>query len=284
MITILLSSQLQDLILNNLPPQIVYLSPTEIFGNFNLAAENFVKHVLPFSYSAGYSHLIIGSGLLSMLIFKLLKNFSLVYVGIWLIGSYKHWINKKPESNIIYYFASIALLILLVFITSRLFISTRYTVLLLLLIGLIFSQYLDYFISYLSQHKHKYWLIALSIFITIQFLDSIISTGAKKFPIQQSSEWLIQNSKPDEKIACNEGRFTYYAKQKCRLKKKRFYKNYDHADILYLKENNFTYLLLWLNHKNTSMLSTLKNDSNLILLKSFKNKKDDVALIFKIKD
>ncbi|MCU7799905.1 MAG: hypothetical protein KZQ70_07115 [gamma proteobacterium symbiont of Lucinoma myriamae] len=283
-ISILLSSQLQNLILNNLPSQIVYLSPKEIFGNFNLAAENFVKHVLPFSYSAGYSHLIIGSGLLSMLIFKLLKIFSLVYVGIWFIGSYKHWINKKPESNIIYYFASIALLILLVFITSRLFISTRYTVFLLLLIGLIFSQYLDYFLSYLSQQKYKLWLAALSIFIAIQFLDSIISTGTKKFPIQKSSEWLIQNSKPDEKIACNEGRFTYYAKQNCKLENKQFYNDYNQSDIQYLKDNNFTYLLLWVKHKNTTMLNTLELDNNLILLKKFKNKRDDIALVFKIKD
>ena len=283
-IIILLSSQLQEIILNNLPHQIVYFSPNEIFGNFNLAADNFVKHVLPFDYSEGYSHLIIGTGLLSMLIFKLIKNFSLVYLGIWLTGSYKHWINNKQESNIIYYFASIALLILLVFITSRLFVSTRYTVFLLLLIGLIFSQYLDYLICYLNQPKHRIWLIALSIFIAIQFLDSIISTGAKKFPIQYSGEWLAQQIKPGDKIACNEGRFTYYSRQNCMLQNKRFYDNYNQSDIQYLKDNNFTYLLLWIKHKNTAMLKTLKDDNNLILLKSFKNKKDDVGLVFKIKD
>ena len=284
MIVILLSSQLQDIILNNLPIQVVYFSPTEIFRNFNLATDNFVKYVLPFDYSTGYSYLIIGSGLISMLIFKLIKNFSLVYMGIWLVGSYKHWVNKKQESTIIYYFASIALLILLVFITTRLFISTRYTVFLLLLIGLIFSQYLDYFLTYLSRKKYKLWLAALSFFIAIQFLDSIISTGAKKFPIQKSSEWLIKNIKPGDKIACNEKRFTYYSKQNCRLKKKRFYKNYDQSDIIYLKENNFAYLLLWLNHKNTIILDKLELDTNLILLKRFKNKRDDVALVFKIKD
>ncbi|MCU7937905.1 MAG: hypothetical protein KZQ64_04420 [gamma proteobacterium symbiont of Bathyaustriella thionipta] len=283
-IIFLLSSQLQELILNNLPPQIVYLSPKEIFGNFNLAADNFVKHVLPYDYSAGYSHLIIGSGLLSMLIFKLIKNFSLIYLGIWLMGSYKNWINKKQESTIIYYFAAIALLILLVFITTRLFVSTRYTVFLLLLIGLIFSQYLDYFLSYLSQQKYKLWLAALSIFIALQFLDSIISTGAKKFPIQHSSEWLIQNSKPDDKIACNEGRFTFYTKHNCKIKKKRFRKNYNQSDIQYLKNNHYRYLLLWVKHKNTTMLNSLEQDNNLILLKQFKNKRDDVALVFKIKN
>ncbi|MCN4144484.1 MAG: hypothetical protein LC437_05295 [Thiohalomonas sp.] len=283
-IIILLSSQLQDLILNNLPSQIVYLSAKEIFGNFNLAADNFVKHVLPFDYSAGYSHLIIASGLLSMLIFKLMKNFTLVYMGIWLSGSYKQWINKKQESNIIYYFASISLLILLVFITTRLFVSTRYTVFLLLLIGLVFTQYLDYVLSYLTQHKHKFLLIALGMFITVQFLDSIISTGAKKFPMQHSSEWLIENIKAGDKIACNEKRFDYYSKQNCKLENNRFYNNYNQSDIQYLKDNNFTYLLLWVKHKNTTMLNTLELDNNLILLKKFKNKRDDLALVFKIKD
>ncbi|MCU7836088.1 MAG: hypothetical protein KZQ83_12670 [gamma proteobacterium symbiont of Taylorina sp.] len=283
-IVILFSRQLQYIIFNNLPSQIVYFSANEIFGNFNLAADNFVKYVLPFKYSEAYSHLIIGSGLLTMLIFKLINNFNLVYFGIWLTGSYKGWVNIKKESHVIYYFSSIALLILLIFITSRLFVSTRYTVLLLLLIGLVFVQYLDYAMSRLSQQKKKIWLLTLSLFIAIQFLDSIIKIGTKKFPMQQSGEWLTQYIKPDDRIACNEKRLSYYTKQKCKLEKKRFYESYDQFDIEYLKDNNFSYLLLWVKHKNTIMLSALEHDDNLILLKSFKNKKNDVALVFKIKD
>lgn len=283
-ITILLSSQLQSIILNNLPPQIVYFSPAEIFGAFNEAADNLEKYVLPFKYSEEYSYLIIGSGLLTMLLFKLISSFNVIYLGIWLTGTYKHWVDTKTESRIIYYFASIALLILIVFITYRLFVSTRYTVFLLLLIGLIFTQYLDYFIAYLHQNKHRNWLIALSIFIAIQFLDSIISTGAKKFPMQYSGEWLVQHIQPGEKIACNESRFTYYSKQNCLLGKERFYSDYNDADIQFLKQNHYSYLLLWVKHKNTALLAKLENDKNLTLLKQFHNKKDDVAMVFKIKD
>jgi hypothetical protein len=284
LITVLLSVQLQALILNNLPEQIVYFSPAEIFGNFNNAADNFVKYVLPFDYSENYSYLMIGSGLLAMLLFKLINNFNIVYLGIWLTGSYKHWITLKPESRVIYFFAAIAFLILIVFITSRLFVSTRYTVFLLLLIGLIFTQYLDYFISYLYQYKHKFWLIALSIFIAIQFLDSVISTGAKKFPMQYSGEWLAQHIKPGEKIACNEIRFTYYSNQRCFLREERFYSDYNEADINFLKNKQFSYLLLWVKHKNTALLEKLKAEKNLIFLKQFKNKKDDVALVYKIRN
>lgn len=280
----LASSQLQALIINNLPFQIIYLSPKDILGNFNLAADNFSKYVLPFDYSEGYSHFIIGSGLLSMLMFKLISNFNLVYFGIWLTGSYQRWIHKKAESNIIYYFASIALLVLLVFITTRLFVSTRYTVFLLLLIGLVFIQYLDYILYYLKQHKKKFLLIALGIFIAAQYLDSIITTGAKKFPIQQGGVWLAEQVKADDKIACNEKRFDYYTGQQCLLENERFYDNYEQTDINYLRDNNIAYLILWLKHKNTTMLKQLKHDDDLILLKTYKNKDGDMSLIFRVKE
>ena len=124
----------------------------------------------------------------------------------------------------------------------------------------------------------------LGIFIAIQFLDSIISTGAKKFPIQYSSEWLITQLQSGDKIACNEGRFRYYAQQQCVLPEQRFYSNYSEADVQFLKQNHFNYLLLWVKHKNTAMLNKLQQDNSLELLKSFKNKKDDMALVFRIKN
>jgi len=282
-LVILVSSQLQELILNNLPAQATYLSPKDILGNFNLAADNFAQYVLPFDYSARYSHFIIASGILSMLILKLITNLSPVYFGIWLTGAYKHWIKNTKEAKIIYYFSSLSLLILLVFITSRLFVSSRYTVFLLLLIGLIFSQYLDYFIYYLSRNKHKKWLIALSLFISIQFLDGMITTTAKKTPMQQAGLWLSQHIKPGEAVFCNESRLSYYSKQPCYSKKTRFYKSYQPSDIQYLQKNNISYLLLWVKHKNKTMIEKLKNDNNLQLIKEFNNKRYDKSLILKVK-
>ncbi len=279
---VLSSTQLQELILNNLPPQIVYLSPSDIFGHFDLAADNFIKYVLPFDYSADYTHFMLASGLIAMLVYKLINNLTVVYFGIWLTGIYKGWINNKKELQIIYYFAFLALLILLIFILSRLFVSTRYTVFLLLLIGLIFTQHLDYLLSYLSRQPRKIWLTVLLTFISFQFLDSVITTGAKKTPIKQSSEWLVQQIKPEDKIACNEKRFAYYSKHKCLLSKKYLYKNYKRSDVKRLKKNNFRYLLLWVNHKNKKMLNALEEDNNLKLLKSFKNKKGDAGLVFQI--
>ncbi len=277
------SNQIRDAIFSNLPAQVDYFSPEKIFYNFNVAVENFIQYVLPFDYSARYSYLILASGLLSMLLFKLVNNLTLIYSGIWLTGSYKRWINLKQESYIIYYFAFIAFLILGVFITSKLFISSRYTVLLLLLIGLIISQYLDYLIAYLNEQKKVVGLSLLSIFIAFQFLDGVISTGAKKTPIKQSAEWVIGVIKPGDRVACNEMRYAHYTQQKCFLADNRFYKSYSSSDIQFLKNNNYTYLLLWVKHKNSKMLKLLEQDDNLVPLKRFENRKKDVGLVYKIK-
>ncbi len=281
-ISVLLSAQLQEVILNNLPSQIVYLSPSDIFGHFDLAADNFIKYVLPYDYSADYTHFMLASGLIAMLVYKLINNLTVVYFGIWLTGSYKGWIKNKKELQIIYYFTLLAFLILLIFIFTRLFVSTRYTVFLLLLIGLIFTQHLDHLLSYLSRQPRKIWLTVLLTFISFQFLNSMITTGAKKTPIKQSSEWLVQQIKPEDKIACNEKRFAYYSKHKCWLSKKYLYKNYKRSDVKRLKKNNYRYLLLWVNHKNKKMLNALEEDNNLKLLKSYKNKKGDAGLVFQI--
>ncbi len=280
---LLFSGQSQNALLNNLPVMFEYFSPEMVFQNFNAAADNFVKHVLPFDYSARYSHLILASGLLSMLLFKLLNNLTFVYTGIWLTGSYKGWIRLKPESRIIYYFAFIAFLILGVFITSRLFVSSRYTVLFLLIMGLIIAQYIDCLFTILCQQKRRIGIVIFSLFIAAQFIDSVVSTGAKKLPIKQGAEWLNQHIEPGEKIACNEARYAYYTQQKCYFTNRQFYETYSQADIAFLKNNNYTYLLLWVKHKNSAMQKQLDQDKNLVLLKRFENKKQDAGLVYRIK-
>lgn len=279
----LFSVQVKTIIFNNLPPHATFFFAEAIISNFNQAASNLTKYVLPYHYSEEYSPLILASGLASMLIFNLIEGFNLIYTGILVSGIYKHWIKNKHEITIIYYFCIIALLILTVLVAAKMFISTRYTVFLLLLTGLVFVQYLDYLLYYLRRNNHKKWLIALSIFIAIQFLDSIISTGAKKLPIEQSSKWLIHHIKPGEKIACNGSRFNYYTQQNCLLSNNRFLENYTQSDIQFLKRNNYSYILLWVSHKNTIMLESLKNDKHLLLLNSFKNKKNGMGLVYKIK-
>jgi len=282
LISLLLSSQLQAILINNLPPQIDYFSAEKVFYNFNLAADNFVKHVLPFDYSANYSHLIIASGLVTMLLVKLISNFTIVYSGIWLTGSYHKWINNKAESQVVYYFASIALLILLVFITSRLFVSSRYTVFLLLLIGLVFTQYLDYLIAFLARQQKKIWLVLLGIFITIQFLDSIISLGAKKTPIKLAGEYTRSLVKPGEKIACNEKRFVFYSNFSCQFQPALKNKYQSDTTNTLLKQD-YRYVLMWVKHKNDEMLQTLQNEGRLHLLKEFSNRKNDKAMLFELR-
>jgi|GEM_PF-1754973 len=274
------SGQFQTIILNNLPTQIHYFSLQSISQNFNLAAENFVKYVLPFDYSARYAYLILASGLITMILVKIFGNFTLIYSGIFLTGIYNRWIEPKKESKIIYYFASLSFLILLVFVSSRLFLSSRYTVFLILLLGLVFVQYLDYLIYYLHSKKKFLWLSLLFVFIFSQFLDGIIIT-AKKLPIKYISQYTYENIPLDNKIACNDKRHVFYTHNNCKFKK-RIKDNFNDNTSLELQQQGFDYLLIWVNRKNSDILHKLENDDNLDLIKKYTNNRNDSSLLYKI--
>ena len=278
---LLFSADLRVLLQKSLPDQTVYLQLSSVWGNFQTASANMVEYVLPFKFSAHYAPFILASGLLSMLFLKLISNLNLLYCGLWVSGIYQRWLKPTTESRIVAYFALISLLILVVFVGSRLFLSSRYTVFLLLLVGLLLVRYLDILISKLQIAKKQHWLNMLFIFMALMFFDSMISLGAKKTPIKDSSELAEQILRPGERIACNESRHLYYTHKHCD-KKNYLKETYTPAIRSKLNSQNYQYLLLWVKHKNKVMLDALSNDNQLELIASIENKKGDKGLLYKI--
>ncbi len=282
LVVFLVSAEFRELILNHRPIQADYLSPTFLLGSFNQGVDNFIKYVLVWDYSAKYAALMLASGLLTMLVYKVLLNLGLVYAGIWGAGIYHKWLRLKKESWIVLYFALIAFAILMVLNFSRFYVSSRYIVLLVILLGLIVAQYLDVLLFRLSQNRKKWLLAAVSVYIAVQFLDSIISIGASKAPIKDIAQWTVQNIGTNEKIACNESRLGYYSNYHC-TDITSISDFYTPEKITQLKQQGFRYLLLWVKHNNKDMHKALADKKQFKLLKKFANKKDDLGALYLIK-
>jgi len=277
----LLSSDMRMLLPNSLPKQALYLQPVNLWSDFITASEHLKEYVLPYKFSAEYAPFILASGLLSMLFLKLVSNLNIFYVGLWIVGAYQRWLKPTIESRIIAYFAALSLLILVVYIASRLFISSRYSVFLLLLAGLLVVRYVDILILKLQQRGQRKGLILIYVFMLILFLSGMISLGAKKTGIKSSSELAVQIVLGGERIACNEPRHLYYTRRKCEMSAE-LKDNYTADMGRQLYTEGYRYLLLWVKHSNAQMLDSLSNDNKLQLVQDFINKKGDQGLLYQI--
>lgn len=281
-LALLFSSDLQQFLLNHRPVQADYISPSFILGSFYQGVENLKHHVLMFDFSARYAGLILASGLMTMLLYKVMLNLGVVYTGIWFTGVYKKWLKLKPESWIVLGFALIALAVLMSLNFSRFYVSSRYIVLLVILLGLIVSQYLDILLVNLKQQRKKWLFAALVLYIAVQFLDSVISIGASKGPIKEIAQWAVQELPEDAKLACNEPRLVYYSKNRCL--------NISNFSDFYLQKNSndlnklkVQYLLLWIKHKDKKLQYALNENKQIELLKKFSNRKDDFGALYAIR-
>ncbi len=278
-----ISSELRLFFSEHTPDQSVYFSLSFLLRNFNQGVENFIEHVLVFDYSAKYVKLILASGLTTMLIYKIILNLGIAYTALWSIGIYKKWLKLRTESWIILYFALIAFTVLMVLNITRFYVSSRYIVFLVILLGLVVSQYLDVLLVSLYRHKQKWLLWVVALFISFQLLDSIISTGASKAPIKRVALWAKNEVDANEKMACNEPRLAYYTGYLC-FNVKALKSSYDSSSSEQLMGDGYIYLLLWVKHKNQTMIDAIENDRNLVLIKQIKNKKEDFAALYALKN
>lgn len=278
---IVIFSSIREIIINNLPPQADFMSYTMVTANFNQAVDNFIQYVLPFDYSERYSVLILGCGLLSMLLFKIINDLGFIYSAIWLRGISKKWLTLKPESYIVLYFSLIAFIILVVFVSSRLFVSSRYIVMLVLFLGLIFAQYLDFLLTSLYKNNTRKLFYLLIFFIVISFLDSVISLSAKKIPVKYASEYTTQVVMAGEKVACNEPRFSFYTNYSCDIILD-LNKNLSEKSYRNMLKEKYQYLLLWVKYKDEKALKLINDEPDFKRIKEYSNRKNDKAILLKV--
>ncbi|MDX2456306.1 MAG: hypothetical protein QNL87_02240 [Gammaproteobacteria bacterium] len=264
-----------------IPNQLDYTSPLALLGALNTEA-GMMYGRNRFMGSVDEARLILAAGLLTLVLVKVLSNTGLAFLAVWGYGVHRKWIRLTRESYIVLYFAAIGFLTLVPVAGNYFFISTRYTILTVLLISLIMFQYVDYLFRELSARQLHKWSLAAGVFILILFLDGVISGPGSKRNIRVAGEWLASGIAAEERIACNEARLEFYAEDRCKWiplgKLKLTLTEY----INELKKQGYTYLLFWIDREDAPLRLAVEADSSLVLEKEFPNNKGDSVRLYRV--
>jgi hypothetical protein len=186
-----------------------YIDPDNVFTKFKLNTELIETHILN-RYSERYSALILVSGLIAMLVYKLFKALTLSYISIYLYGLWK----KVPfpsqyYRSLIGYFLALNIIILLGFIFTEYFISKRYAV--LTVISLLFLI-LPRVCATLEQGwiaKNKPLLVIVGILFFVSLVDSITRSNSKLY-IKDAAIWASSNLPENSTVLTTDKTIKYY--------------------------------------------------------------------------
>jgi len=224
-------------------------------------------------YSEDYAGLILISGLVVMLFYKLIKTLGVGYIVIYLASrQQKVSINTTSTHTLLYYFLALNLLILVAFVLREYFITTRWTVMTLICILLLILPMLCSYLEAAWTTKRYSILFFAGIILSFNIADSIIQSSSKAY-IKNTATWAAENLPKGSKILTDEKIIQYYAKShqastNIFVGKLKNYPNYDYTIVIKKKKN-----------PNENIITTDKNALNIY---SQKNKKGDSASIYKI--
>ena len=223
-------------------------------------------------YSEDYAGLILVSGLIVMLFYKLLKALGVGYIVIYLTS----WQQKMPikpttTRSLLYYFLALNILILVAFVLHRYFITTRYTVLTLITLLLLMLPTLCNFLEKSWTTKNRPILFISGFILFFSLADSIIQSSSKAY-IKNTAIWAAENLPKDSKILTESNTVRYYVKAhdastKISVGNLKSYKLYDYT--IAIQKKKYIY--------NNPFFS----NKNLTPIYSQKNKKGDSIYIYK---
>lgn len=262
-----------------IPNQLGYASPLSLLDALNTeAGMMFARN--RFMSSVEDARLILAAGVIALVVVKLAANIGLPFLAVWGYGSYRKWIGLTRESYIVLYFAAIGFLSLVAVAGNFFFVSSRYTVLTVMLVSLITFQYVDYLLRELSRRGLRKWSLAVGVFVLLLFLDGVISGGASKRDIRVAGEWVHAELSAPGRMACNEARLAFYSKDRCH------WVTLDAADpatsISALKNEGYSYLLLWIHRKQHQLRSAAEADAGLVLEKEFAGEKGGSVRLYRV--
>lgn len=241
-----------------------YANLERFLTKFNNSTAIIENQILP-KYSDAYSGLIFGSGLIIMLIYKLTKAISIGYIGIYLIGRWQRAnLQKVPYKQLIIYLLAVNLIILLVFIFSRYFTSTRYTLITLISLLLLMLPRICNTVEKAWTSKNKPILLIFGLILFVSLGDSM-TRSSSKFYIKDVAIWASQNIPENSTILTDNGRIEYYFNSHqpiARLTRKKeilSYQKYDYLIVVdKLKNQQLKTQLMAMNIK--PIFTTLENN------------------------
>lgn len=186
-----------------------YADPSTFLEAFNQKTSIIKSQVLN-QYSAKYSALIFSSGLIFMLLFKLIKALSFGYIGLFLVN---WWQQKEtqamPYRSLIIYFMALNILILLAFLFHEYFMSRRYTIVTLVSLLLLMLPRLTTMISQAWAARNKLLLSVIGFVLFISLVDGITTSRSKTY-IKETAIWASENLPKNSTILTEDTIIEYY--------------------------------------------------------------------------
>jgi len=235
-------------------------------------------------YAGEYGILILVSGLFSMLIFKLVKAISFGYLAIFVSSFWRDAdINTDNKYlNLLTYFALIHIFILVTFILTMYFVSTRYAMMAILTLLLLMLPRMTSWISEAWASRKITRLIFIGLALLISITD-VMTSSVSKIYIQNAAIWASSNISYHSSILTGDAFSHYYLKKHSRNNNIKLAKHRQAKgnDYLTNKYQNYDYLLTLEKRKDTELRLALKQ-MNLELIHCERNKRKDKSCVYKV--
>lgn len=250
-----------------------YSGLLHLFDVFNHKVNIISSQVLN-KHSQEYAALILGSGLLVMLIYKLIKGVTIAYLGLYFIS---RWQQKNtfqfPYQYLLTYFLFLNILILVAFLFHGYFMSTRYMILTLLTALLLMLPRLCDFIESLWLTRNKRMLTLVGLILFIGLVDSVTSSRSKSY-IKATAIWAGQNLPENVSILTDNTFIRYY------------FNSQKPTSNLYLENNINTYkkynYLIVVEKRHNKELKEMLQQMDIQSQYSLENKRGDKTTIYKV--
>jgi hypothetical protein len=163
-------------------------------------------------YSEQYAGIILISGLLAMLAYKLIHALNLGYILLYIISWHgQKQTRKNPTRSLLYYFSILNVLILTVFVLQQYFVTTRYTVMALISFLLLMLPILCGYLEAAWINRKRFIMTIASTILIINLADSLIQSNSKSY-IKDAAIWAAENLPQESTILTDETIIQYYAK------------------------------------------------------------------------
>ena len=180
-----------------------------VLSRFEKNSETLANTILN-SYAEPYSGLVLASGLITMVFYKVVSGFSISYI---LLAGTAYWqqkhIMKIASHRFFIFFIVINFLILTTFLLNQYFISTRYSVLILISLLVLFIPTISKTIEQCFVSKKVFSSVFVSLLLIFSFGDSFINSSNKGY-IKDAAYWASQNLPPDSLVLTDNQFLNYY--------------------------------------------------------------------------
>ncbi len=255
-----------------------YISPASVVERFY--AESLQLHEqLQFLSSVEEAAFVLGIGLIGLAIYKILINAVVPYMLVFAYGAVNRWINSDQGNRVVALFLVLAILPVLSILANQFFLSSRHTVLTVLLLSLLTFQYVDAAFQKLAALPSRRWSMLAWAFVLLLFLDSTISVGSSKAIIRTGAHWALDNIDQSKPWLCNEARLKFYTENRCKLVTTELILSTNRGNQIHSES---AYLLLWIEHDNRQLIRSIEDNPDLRLINVHENSEENRVAIFEI--